>query len=79
MIKTVKIWSIRTSNRCPETFKTFQEGLGLYEVDPGLCEEGEDDGVGGQRTNDSIKTLKERRTFLIKKKKMTQTSELSIH
>jgi hypothetical protein len=35
--------------------------LGLYEVDPGLCEEGEDDGVGGQRTNDSIKTLKERR------------------
>jgi len=46
--------------------------LGLYEVDPGLCEEGEDDGVGGQRTNDLIKTLKERRTFLIKK--MSQTS-----
>ena len=67
MIKTVKILSIRTSNRCPETFKTFKEGLGLYKVDPGLCEEGEDDGVGGQRTNDSIKTLKERRTFLIKK------------
>ena len=66
MIKTVKILSIRTSNRCPETFKTFKEGLGLYKVDPGLCEEGEDDDVGGQRTNDF-------------KKKMTQTSELSIH
>jgi hypothetical protein len=36
-------------------------------VDPGLIKDGEDEGVGGQQINDSIKSLKERRTFLNKK------------
>ena len=78
MIKTVKIWSIRTSNRCPETFKMFEEGLGLYKVDPGLCEEGEDDGVGATTNEKRFSQMcQEIRKFW--PNKLLQSIFLSVH